>query len=277
MPLVFAPLLQKLGSDNQFFSEPLNFIDYVKTHNLPTKGTANHISVQGFSDLDSELKKDGWMVFRLGSRPSAKGTFFGLIKTVGGWNDYFFFDNVAFNSKHKLTLSPDWSSDKLIAFGSIPNLTETSYVNLALALNLFKKALGLEALNQSIPATGRGNYSFEVYPNDALPEKSWQHLSGQVEIDSIFTATYKGQKHLVVVEAKTSKNFDSLSKYKLGYPVLALQQKVDLPILPIYLRVIESKKGILFHFGLCNTITKNKRFYINQLEITDSSSIELIN
>lgn len=273
---VFSPILKSLELANQEVSEPISFLKYIKEQGLKARGTATHISVQSYQNLDPLLKEKGWMVYRLGSRAEAKGTHFGLIKINGNWSQHFFFDSEVFKNASCQKLTPDWSSDTLLAFSSIPSLTETSYVNLALALNLFEKFVELEVIEQSIPATGRGNYSFSVQPSNLKPEIKWQHQSGQVEIDSVFVANYLGQKHLVIVEAKTSKRFDSLAKYKLAYPALAIRETSDLPILPVYLRIIESSKSLDFFVGICKPVKKTKPLFIDDLQIELSKKISCL-
>lgn len=273
---VFSPILKSLELANQEVSEPISFLKYIKEQGLKARGTATHISVQSYQDLDPLLKEQGWMVYRLGSRAESKGTHFGLIKINGNWSQHFFFDSEIFKNANCQKLTPGWSSGTLLAFSSIPSLTETSYVNLALALNLFEKFVELEVIEQSIPATGRGNYSFSVQPSNLKPEIKWQHQSGQVEIDSVFVANYLGQKHLVIVEAKTSKRFDSLAKYKLAYPALAIRETSDLPILPVYLRIIESSKSLDFFVGICKPVKKTEPLFIDNLQIELSKKISCL-
>ena len=77
---VFSPILKSLELANQEVSEPISFLEYIKEQGLKARGTATHISVQSYQDLDPLLKEKGWMVYRLGSRAESKGTHFGLIK-----------------------------------------------------------------------------------------------------------------------------------------------------------------------------------------------------
>ena len=273
---VFSPIVESLELANQEVSEPISFLEYIKKYDLKAGGTATHISVQSYQNLDSFLKERGWMVYRLGARAEAKGTHFGLIKINANWSQHFFLDSKIFKNTSCQKFTPDWSSDKLLAFSSIPSLTETSYVNLALALNLFEKSAELEIINQSIPATGRGNYSFSVRPTNRKPEIKWEHQSGQVEIDSVFIANYFGKKHIVIVEAKTSKRFDSLAKYKLVYPALAIRETSDLPILPVYLRVIESSKSLDFFVGICKPVKKTEPLFVDDLQIEVSKKISCL-
>lgn len=273
MSKIFQPILKSLASTKRDISEPISFLDYVNSHGIKTRGTATHISVQTFSDLDPFLKEQGWMVYRLGSRPNVKGTHFGLIRKNKTWEEHFFLDSISFTNVPSIELKPNWYSDQLLAFTSIPSLTETSYVNLALALQLFEKTLDLEIINQSIPATGRGNYSFNFTPNSQTPEKKWLHHLGQVEIDSVFIANYLGEKHIVVIEAKTSKKLNSLAKYKLSYPIEAIRKNQKLPILPIYLRVIESKGMIEFYIGVCKSIKYSEPVFIDSLQIESAKKI----
>lgn len=133
----------------------------------------------------------------------------------------------------------------------MPALTETSYVNLALASGLLAHALRLDDAHKPIvPATCQSTFTFNVRPHPCTAA-SWTHRRGQVEVDALFVAKRGGKQHLFVVEAKVSPGLRSLAKHKLVYPILALQTSVPkyLPIVPVYLRIVPASDGI--HFFVC--------------------------
>ena len=102
---------------------------------------------------------------------------------------------------------------------------------------------------------GSGAYTFQFRPHSEI-DIIWTHYNGQVEIDGLLAGERKGKTHLFVIEAKASKKYDSLAKHKLFYPVLSVSRKVpeNIPIIPVYLRVIKRKDGIHFFIAECHEI-----------------------
>jgi hypothetical protein len=167
------------------------------------------------------------------------------------WEDFFLLDEAVFGSVAPEVFLPPVQARELFAFQLLPTLTETSFVNLALASGLLAHALGIDRERSAlVPATGQSTFSFDVRPR-ADVSAVWHHINGQVEIDALFVAERGGKPHLFVVEAKSSRDFDSLAKHKLVYPLLALATAVPsyLPLVPVYLRVMPSPDGL--HFCVC--------------------------
>jgi hypothetical protein len=213
----------------------------------------------------------------LGSRKSEKGTYFALASTKNGWQDYFLFNQEVFADSPGQEIQIDWCDERFYSFSVIPTLTETSYVNLALAAGVFEKALDLESNSIAIPATGRGSYSFKVRPHSHLGAV-WEHLSGQVEIDSLFVGSQRGQKTLFIVEAKVGKYATSLAKHKLMYPWLAIEKGIsaDYRIVPLYLLIDEDSERIRFSIAECVVLDHDEAPSVNNLVHKHSSSIDLI-
>ena len=60
------------------------------------------------------------------------------------------------------------------------------------------------------------------------------------------------------MEAKSGNSFDSLSKHKLLYPILAIQNKIpsNMEVIPVYLRTIRKESHLEFNIAEC-TIPRN--------------------
>jgi hypothetical protein len=276
-PGIFTIALDQMHRSEGKWRDPEAFQDYVRNNGISVKGTAQHISVQSFKGLNSGLKDKNTMVFRLGSPATDKNTHFALAKVVSDWGDYFLIDDELFGGLKNIRKVIDWNDDKYIPFTVVETLTETSHVNLALASGVFRDALGLDFEGISIPATGRSTYTFEVRPHSGL-SVGWRHESGQVEIDSIFIAVREGEKHLVVVEAKSGSYPDSLAKHKLVYPVLAVAEHVDndLGIIPVYLRVQENEHSIVFYVSeCCFPDPRSSNVHVNELVPVQNRIIEI--
>ena len=126
------------------------------------------------------------MVFRLGAAEGEQNTQFALARHVNGWEDYFLLDDVVFSSAGAEVFIPSVSMKELFAFQLLPALTESSYVNLALASGLLAHALRLDDERSAhVPATGQSTFSFQVHPHAAHAVR-WNHRRGQVEIDALF-------------------------------------------------------------------------------------------
>ena len=274
---IFVPALERLWAEVRDWLEPEPFQEYVAKHGLTVRGTAPYISVQSFSHLARELVEERVMVFRLGASTRSRHTDFALARVVKDWNDYFLFDEEIFADLQPEKIVVDWRSPRLFPFLTIPKLTETSHVNLALASGVFEKALGIDPGGISIPATGKGCYDFIVRPHARL-DAEWHHRAGQVEIDSVFTTSTSGRKTLFVIEAKSGRALSSLPKYKLVYPLLAVADRIpeDFDIVPVYLRIIETPACFRFHVAACRIPNpRQTRTCINQLTVNQTRIIEL--
>jgi hypothetical protein len=216
------------------------------------------------------------MVFRLGANKQTKGTSFALMKTDNDFHDFFLFDEVIFQDIDPITLELDWKDEKYISFSTIAKLTETSFVNLALASKVLEKALSLDTNTISIPVTGRGNYTFQVKPKEQK-DIIWKHTTGQVEIDSIFVGNKNGEKHLFIVEAKSGKFPSSLAKHKLMYPIYAIIPNVpkDYKITPVYMNVKETQEFITFYIAECNSFRTTQKLSIDSIEVKNASIIQI--
>ncbi|MGB0468787.1 MAG: DUF6997 domain-containing protein [Pontibacterium sp.] len=275
---IFTNAINKAKSNVDGELVPLLFQKYVKDESVSVKGTAQHISVQTYKDLNSELKTEKYMVFRLGSRKREKGTFFSLAKVVNDWTDYFLFDSEIFKSSVKSDIEIDWESEIYLPFKLIPKLTETSHVNLALASGVLEEALGFDKGAVSVPATGRGSYTFSVKPHSKL-NLVWEHTSGQVEIDSVIVASRHGKKHILVIEAKSGRYPDSLAKHKIVYPLLALLPQIpeEYTVTPIYMRIEETKEATTFYIAECCPVNRRASMAVNELRVCATSVVGLSN
>lgn len=272
---IFTNAINRVLSSKELFLTPQPFQEYLNEIGIKHKSTVAFISVQTFKDLNKQLKEAGFMVFRLGSPVGQRKTSFTLVDVKSRWADFFFFDDDIFKSKRETELSIDWSADQLLPFRLIPKLTETSHVNLAIELGVLEATLGFDTGMISVPATGRGNYSFSFKPY-ANWEKSFSHEAGQVEIDSVIVAKRNGKKHILVVEAKSGAFPSSLAKHKLAYPVFSILPSVpgEYEIIPIYMRIEESEDFFTFYVAECFSISRGDELAINKLEIKTSSIIK---
>ena len=248
---MFEAALELMAEEGASTFGPRSFQEYAQANGLPNAMTAPAISVDSLKGLPAELRAAGTMVFRLGAAEGERNTQFVLAKHVNGWEDYFLLDESVFSSAGAEVFIPSVSMKELFAFQLLPALTETSYVNLALASGLLAHALRLDDERSAhVPATGQSTFSFQVRPHSAYPV-SWNHRRGQVEIDALFVAQRGGKAHLFLVEAKVSQGLQSLAKHKLVYPLLALRASVPhyLPIVPVYVRAMAAEDGV--HFCVC--------------------------
>jgi hypothetical protein len=248
---MFETALDLMGKEGAVTFGPMSFQKYAQASGLMTAKTAPAISVDSLKDLPVELRAAGAMVFRLGAADGERNTQFALARHVNGWGDYFLMDDVVFSRAEAEVFIPSVSMKELFAFQLLPALTETSYVNLALASGLLAHALRLDDERSAhVPATGQSTFSFQVRPHSAH-DVSWHHRRGQVEMDAVFIAQRGGKPHLFLVEAKVSTSLQSLAKHKLAYPLLALRAAVPsyLPIVPVYVRAMAAEDGV--HFCVC--------------------------
>ena len=250
---MFHKAIEEVESTKSLISEPQAFQDYLNKIGLEKKNTAQFISINRFQDLKQELRESGYMVFRLGSPPGNRNTFFSLSKVNHSWEDYFFLDEKLFPNRTVEHIEIDYSDNKYFAYRLLPKLTETSLLNLALITGIIQKTVGLdETVGNIIPAGVQSTFTFEFKPL-SISDRKLEHRNGQVEIDAIFSWKKDGNPCLVVIEAKTSRNFDSIAKHKLYYPLLALENKIpkSVEVIPIYLRVRKQSNFIEFNIAVC--------------------------
>lgn len=253
---LFDNALAEMG-ENKFLA-PKEFLTYAAHAGFSSARPAPNISVQTLSGLAPELKNAGVMVFRLGSSATGRGTSFALASYSKSWDDYFLQDQSIFQNCSNVASLLD--SEDLRIFKILPKCTETSLVSFAVAAGIFKKALSFDSNTRAIvSATAQGTYTFDVRPHPDLIA-SWQHKAGQVEIDGAFIVEREGVETLYLVEAKVSEKFESLSKHKLAYPMLALQRSIpsEMQVVGVYLRVIRSRTHFDFYVAECRFSSLNQ-------------------
>jgi len=249
---IFKPALRQLADKSQGIFGPFSFQDYLKEHGLPASGTAESISIDSYERLPNDLKDNDTMVLRLGESKGT-GTQFCLVKSKGCLGDFFLIDNDVFSDKEGSTFLPSASIRQLFAYQLLPALSESSFVNLGLASGLISFALGLsDQGGLAAPATGRSSFSFKLKAHTSLPDEL-EHRNGQVEIDALFVGTRNGKEALFIVEAKSNKSDKSLAKHKLVYPILAIAKDLpkDMPIVPVYVKIVEGPEGLHYHVVEC--------------------------
>ncbi|MBD2092463.1 hypothetical protein H6F67_21685 [Microcoleus sp. FACHB-1515] len=283
MSRIFENVLLEMRERKVIYSEPRSFQEYLRANHINSQNTASHISIQKIEDLKPELRKEGYMVFRLGSRPNDNNTYFALaaLSNKDDWSEYFLIDKIIFKDTQPEIFLPNVSIRQLFAFNLLSNLTENSLINLAISSGLLANALNIETSESlAASASGQGIFSFEFKPN-SQSELIWNHYKGQVEIDALFVGRRNSQETLFVVEAKTSSSFQSLAKHKLVYPVLALRSKVPgyIPMIPVYVRAIKSKsrQEISFYIAECTPLDARKEtISINKLDVVSVKHLVLM-
>jgi hypothetical protein len=232
---VFDVALQAMNADRSATYGPEGFREYVGQHGIQAKDrTPAYISIDRPMALQPELRAARVMVFRLGQGTFALARF----TTQAGWGEYFLDDSALFGGLQPRAFIPSVSYRQLFAFTLLPNFTETSLVNLAVASGLLQEALGLDeaTLLPFAPGTGQGTYSFDVRPN-LVDGVTWPHEDGQVEIDGVFVGR-RGREECVFVLESKSGPLEFLAKHKLVYPVLALRGQIPayFRVIPVYIR-----------------------------------------
>lgn len=180
-----------------------------------------------------------------------QGTQFALVRK-DGLDDFFLLENRIFTSESPTVFQPTEKDHQLLAYDLLGS-SEASLLNLGLSSGLFGQALELDGDTRiPAPATGLSTYTFELKAHSNIP-KTLVHNKGQVEIDALFVEERDGQETLFVLEAKTGDDKKSLAKHKLVYPSLALAQHVpeDMPIIPVYVKIITSNTGTHYHVVEC--------------------------
>jgi len=274
---IFEHLINQLEQEEVLYSEPQSFQEY---SGIKDK-TASYISVQDIDDLKPELRKSGYMVFRLGTRPNNRTTYFALAKAKEdkGWSEYFLIDEKIFQDVAPEIFLPNVSIRQLFAFNLLSKLTENSLINLAISSGLIASALGIESSESlAAPASGKGNFTFDFQASPGA--LVWQHHSGQVEIDALFIGKKNNRETLFVIEAKTSIRFKSLAKHKLVYPILGLRSKVPtyIPMIPVYIRAIKSNNQgeIHFYIAICDSLDDPEIVSISDLKVVDVKHFVLL-
>jgi hypothetical protein len=267
---IFLPAIEEMQAKHEDLYGPESFQDYILKHNLPTANTAACISVDSYEKLNPLLRDKNVMVFRLGQSEVRKGTQFAL-RRVDNILDFFLVDHEVFtdDSGHEYPVE----ESKLLPYRILNNLTETSFVNLALNTGLLSTALEIQ--NISPTATSQSSFTFMIKLHNQ-DEMAFSHNKGQVEIDSLFLAERTGSQTLFVVEAKSDDFHKSLAKHKLVYPVMAIANNVpqNIDIVPLYLKVLRSEHYFHFHILECS-LPDPRKFLISINELIPKKYIHL--
>jgi hypothetical protein len=256
-PSIFAEALSGLaGADG--VTPPMSFRDYAGASGMDLRrATPEYISVDSYGRLAVPLRQASAMVFRLGEADGT-GTQFSIVRVDGRLRDFFVFDDETFGAAPAETYLPEASARTLFPFSLVDRSSETNAVNLAFASGIIAEALELDQ-PPTIPATGRGRYSFSFRPHSSL-DAVLQHRAGQVEVDAMFVGRRHGRQCLFVLEAKMGGSPGSLALHKLAYPCLAFRALApgDLPVVPVYLRVARSADGATYNLAVFEAIPKGE-------------------
>jgi hypothetical protein len=248
---VFLPALDLIKEKDFGTYGPTPLLEYLEKYGFPkTINAPAAISIDSYEKLHQSLKEQDTMILRLGR--NGKGTQFSLVRAIGRLNDFFLIDTDIF-SKNGEIIEPEFTENQILAYKFLPNLTENSLVNLGFTSGLLSYALGVDKVTPIFPpATCNSTFSFVFKPHSQI-ESTVVHNQGQVEIDAMFVEKRGGKNTLFVIEAKSGTVHKSLSKHKLLYPVLGIADSVpqDIEIVPVYLKVNKTPKGIHFHVVEC--------------------------
>jgi hypothetical protein len=270
---IFKAALDELAHIDIGIFGPKSFQEYAKVNHFDRLNTRSLISVDFYERLHRSLRKNSAMVFRLGKSTDGRTTNFAIVKVKNRLKDFFLCDKDIFLNKEITTFLPVTSLKKFYQYLILPELSESSFVNLGLASGLIGTAIELDDPEAMIiPATCKSTFTFEFKPHSLLPS-ILKHDNGQVEIDSIFIEKRNGKESLFLIEAKSSykrEAFNSLAKHKLVYPLLAIYPKIpkDLPIIPIYVKVKKIEDGVSFDLAECEFPNPRKELpTIDQLKV----------
>ena len=256
---------------------PASFQDYATQHGYnSSRKTCELISKDSIESLPDELREAQAMVLRLGVASDGRGTAFVLVK-VSNLSDFFLIHEKIFTNE-EVRFDPFVHEANLLAFQSLPKLTETSLVNLALASGVLGTALQIDDPTRiPLPATGQSTYSFVFQPHEDI----WvqlKHDRGQVEIDALFFAKRGGITCLFLIEAKTGTGRRSLAKHKLVYPLLALRPEIPItiPIVPVYMHAERTTSGYRFRIAECVLrLEFNKASVLSDLQVVSNRTFLL--
>jgi hypothetical protein len=247
---VFDAALSGLPPTGAWVYGPEVFQHYCRANGVSVD-TAAKISVDLPSRLARELKAAQVMVLRLGPREGGR-TAFALVRHEDMCLAPFFLQDETVFVSDTETFIPNESVRTLFPFGLLPSLSETSLLTLAHASGLMAEALGCDPTSiQMIPATGAGTYSFRFSVGN-VERYVLEHLNGQIEVDAVCVAQRYTRNVVIVTEAKKGV-FDGISKHKLAYSVWAVRSTVprDIPIVPVYMRVVERPGELEFNIAEC--------------------------
>ena len=278
MPLdPFVPLAQEMVTKNLSWLGPISFREHLAMHQFPKLGAWTYLSVDHKSRLQRSLKNNGIMVFRLGGRKGKTGTSFGLAKPPNGLDDFFLLDDECFGKNTVEEFDAKAGDNHLFGYLLIPNLTETSLVNLAFSSGILGRVLDIDTSQFSaLPATGQTECNFSIRPHPAV-EVEWQHHRGQVEVDALFVEN-KRRKRVFIMESKVGAPNSELAKHKLVYPVEAVAPFVpdEFEIVPIYLKIEKQQRDLIFHFAICTLPdVRRQKVFVSELQLRSSYSLRM--
>lgn len=277
--MVFEPALDEMEEHDSPIYGPTSFRDYVSTHDLEVgPRTPRYISIDSIAELATELLDADVMAFRMGSAATGSGTQFLLVKAPDHIEEFFLIDDDVFDDENVPDYQSPVDEQRLLSFHLLPTLSETSLVNLALASGVLSDALELDETGSLMPpATGRSTFTFDVRPHSTM-DATFEHRTGQVEIDTLFAEKRNGETVLFVIEAKTGLSRSSLAKHKLVYPTLALANSVpsEIDILPLYMRCLQEDDQMYFKIVECEFPDPRETLPgLDELEGGDSVSVRL--
>ncbi len=243
---IFLPAIQELRSAGKSVWGPESFRSYIQRHAMTLSDrTPRYISVDSLEVLDSDLRANDLMVFRLGSSGDTT-TAFALVHSQRGIGSYFLSDDELFAGAKTTSFLPRRSYSDLLPFTILSNLSETALVNLASATGALSFALGLDEMAPTgAMATGAVVSTFDFRPTTTA-DVMLSHTRGQVQIDGLFLGRRDGQDQLFVIEAKKDSRSKTLANHKLLFPVLAIAERVpqDIAIVPVYVRFRQEREHL---------------------------------
>lgn len=277
--MVFEPALAEMEERGHPIFGPTSFRDYVSEHGLDVSSrTPRYISIDSLSELAPELREANVMALRMGSASSGSGTQFLLVEATDHVEEFFLIDDTVFDDDEVRDYKSPVEKERLLSFCLLPTLSETSLVNLALASGVLSDALELDETGSLMPpATGRSTFTFDVRPHSAV-DNTFEHRTGQVEIDTLFAEKRNGETVLFVIEAKTGRHHSTLAKHKLVYPTLALADSVppEIDIIPLYMRCIQEDDRLYFKILECDfPDSRVTTPSLDKLEAGESQTIRL--
>ena len=277
--MVFEPALEEMDERGHVIYGPTSFRDYVARYGIETSGrTPRYISVDALRELSPELRAADVMVLRMGSASEGTGTQFLLVQALEDLEEFFLVDEAIFSRDEPSEYDPPIESEKLLSFQLLPTLSETSLINLALASGLLCDVLELDTTGSLMPpATGRSTFSFDVRPHSSVIE-TYEHRTGQVEVDTLFAEKRDGETVLFVIEAKTGTDRPTLAKHKLVYPALAMADSVppEIEIVPLYLRCTQADGRMTFKIVECDLHDPREELPgVDELEASQSHTAQL--
>jgi len=263
---IFEPAIDLIEEFKIKYYDGGSFQKYIENNNLGNAKTAEKISVDSFEKLDPQLREKNIMVFRLGKANNGPGTAFALRK-MDDMHDFFLVDEKVFIEDLIDFYIPD---EQLLPYKIIRNLTEQSYLNIAINSGILSKALSVDGNIYSANTQSNYTFDFKLMSDDEIIVS---HINGQVEIDSVFATKRNGEKVVIIIEAKSDNIHKSLSKHKLVYPILAIANSIpeEYKIVPVYLKITKDERYIYFKVAECDLPDpRNRVIGINELVVKKS-------